>query len=128
MQEKAGIVITEAYFKEISKTHLAKEDREILQQLDEVVKKVTVALEKFRFAEAADTIYEFVWRSVADVYIEQVKERKDQNVALAVLRSVILNSLKLLHPFMPFVTEAIWQEFPNLSEKNLITAKWPESI
>jgi len=84
-------------------------------------------LEKFRFSEAADVIYHYMWDEVASSYIEQVKNRKDKEVALSVLRHVLLNGLKLLHPFMPFVTEAIWQEMPGLFEKQLITAKWPEA-
>ena len=126
LQEKAGMVFTEEYFQEISKTRLSKEDKQILSQLNTTIKKMTTLLEKFRFSEAADLIYHFLWHAVADEYIEQVKERKDQNVATSVLRSVLLNGLKLLHPFMPFVTEAIWGEFSNLKEKQLIVAKWPQ--
>lgn len=125
MQEKTNKEFSEEYFKTIAEDQLKAEDKEILSQLNETIKKMTSLLEKFRFSEAADTIYEFMWHTVADVYIEQVKNRKDLEIAVAVFRSVLLNGLKLLHPFMPFVTETIWQEFPNLAEKQLITAKWP---
>ena len=101
------------------------EDKKILKELGEVEKKMTSLLEKYRFAEAADTIYHFLWHTVADEYIEQVKKREDKGVALNGLRQVLLDSLKLLHPFMPFVTEAIWQEI-NPGEGMLIVAKWPE--
>lgn len=100
------------------------DDRKIIKELDGVVKKMTALLDKFRFAQAADTIYEFMWHSVADVYIEQVKAREDQEVALSVLRHVLLTGLKLLHPFMPFVTEAIWKEL-NPEGEMLMVAKWP---
>ncbi len=103
-----------------------KDDTEILKKLQMTTKKVTTLLDKFRFSEAADLIYQFVWHEVADVYIEQVKAREDQDVALPVLRRVLLDSLKLLHPFMPFVTEAIWQEL-NPEAGMLITAEWPAS-
>jgi valyl-tRNA synthetase len=101
------------------------EDKKILKELGEVEKKMTSLLEKYRFAEAADTIYHFLWHTVADEYIEQVKKREDKGVALNGLRQVLIDSLKLLHPFMPFVTEAIWQEI-NPGEGMLIVAKWPE--
>lgn len=110
---------------EIPNKGLQKEDKEILKELNAVVKKMTTLLEKFRFSQAADLIYEFMWHGVADVYIEKVKEREDQGVALSVLRHVLLNGLKLLHPFMPFVTEAIWQEI-NPYAGMLIVEPWPE--
>lgn len=105
---------------------LQKEDKKILKELDGVTKKMTTLLDKFRFAQAADLIYEFLWHSVADVYIEQVKAREDQEIALSVLRHVLLTGLKLLHPFMPFVTEAIWSEMPREHDEMLIVSKWPE--
>ncbi|MFZ2199830.1 MAG: valine--tRNA ligase, partial [Microgenomates group bacterium] len=101
-----------------------EQDKEIIKELNGAVKKVTTSLEKFRFAEAADTIYEFMWHTVADVYIEQIKGREDKEVALSVLREVLLTGLKLLHPFMPFVTEAIWKEI-NPEDGMLIVAEWP---
>jgi len=91
-----------------------------------VIKKMTELLDKFRFAEASDLIYHFLWHEVADLYIEQIKVREDQEVALSILRHVLLTGLKLLHPFMPFVTEAIWKEL-NPDEGMLIVAKWPSA-
>jgi valyl-tRNA synthetase len=67
-----------------------------------------------------------MWHKVADVYIEQVKNHEDQEIALSVLRHVLLTGLKLLHPFMPFVTEAIWKEI-NPESGMLIVAEWPAS-
>ncbi|EKD80546.1 MAG: Valine-tRNA ligase [uncultured bacterium] len=106
---------------------LAMEDKVMIKELNEKIKKITTQLEKYRFSEAADTIYEFMWHSVADVYIEQVKAGEDKTVALSVLRHVLLTGLKLLHPFMPFVTEAIWREMPKKHEEMLIVSKWPEA-
>lgn len=123
MQEKVNVK-SGVFSVESVKAKLQKEDKEILKNLNEVVKKMTTLLEKFRFSEAADTIYEFMWHTVADVYIEQVKDRADQEVALSVLREVLLTGLKLLHPFMPFVTESIWGEI-NPDGGMLITARWP---
>lgn len=125
------LMMTEIYGKEIpwytKEVKATAEDKEILKQLTQIVKRVTILLEKFRFSEAADTIYEFMWHTVADVYIEQVKNREDKDVALSVLRHVLLTGLKLLHPFMPFVTEAIWKEIPKKQEEMLIMSKWPEA-
>jgi valyl-tRNA synthetase len=123
MVEKNGI--TNLKFSNSQMEGLQKEDKAILKELDVIVKKMTSLLEKFRFSQAADLIYEFMWHKVADVYIEQVKERPDQEVALSVLRHVLLTGLKLLHPFMPFVTEAIWKEMPGKDDEMLIVSRWP---
>lgn len=104
---------------------LQKSDTEILKKLNETIKSVDELLEKFRFAEAGDTIYHFMWDEVAAKYLEEIKTREDLNVALPVLHQIILTGLKLLHPFMPFVTEAIWKEL-NPEGGMLIVAKWPE--
>lgn len=123
MQEKSGI--TNLKFLNSQMEGLQREDKEILKNLNLTIKKVDNLLEKFRFSEAAETIYHFMWDEVAAVYIEKIKEREDHEVALAVLRHVLLNGLKLLHPFMPFVTEAIWQEMPRQKNEMLIVTEWP---
>jgi len=105
---------------------LSDTDEVILSGLKSVIELVQDNLEKFRFADAADTIYQFVWKEVADKYIEQVKKREDKDVALAVLRYTLLTCLKLLHPFMPFVTEEIWKHVPKQSGNTLLVSeKWP---
>ncbi len=100
-----------------------EDDQWILKELDLTVTSVNSNLEKFRFAEAAEIIYEFVWHKFADIYIEKVKDRRE--AASGTLSQVLATSLKLLHPFMPFVTEAIWQE---LYSQNglLVSQRWPE--
>lgn len=106
-------------------------DDQILAQSEEVVKKVTAAIEKYRFGEASEVLYEFAWHQFADKYIEESKEKarlKDFST-LYTLRHTYLTILKLLHPFMPFVTEAIWSELKSLGNKPegmLMTARWPE--
>jgi len=105
---------------------LVEEDKKIVKEVEAVNKKITTLLEKFRFSEAADTIYHFLWHSVADRYIEQIKERENLGVALSVFREVFTNGLKLLHPFMPFVTEAVWRELPKNNMNMLIVSQWPE--
>ncbi len=83
------------------------DDRWIKRELKNTIKKVTRALDKYRFNEAAKEIYDFIWHKFADEYIEKSKDRREE--AQPTLELVLAGSLKLLHPFMPFVTEAIYQ-------------------
>ena len=110
------------------KVTIKADDAAILKRLSLTIKKVNSSLEKYRFADAAESAYHFVWHELADKYIEAIKDREDKNLALSILRHVYLNSLKLLHPFMPFVTEAIWQELSIIRKKDgyLITSSWPK--
>ncbi|MDP3245321.1 MAG: valine--tRNA ligase [bacterium] len=105
---------------------LKPEDKKILKDLDTVVKKMTKYLDKFEFHLAAETIYQFFWHNFCDKYLETIKQREDNNVVAQVLYKVLTDSLKLLHPFMPFVTEAVWQKLRKEKESMLITEKWPE--
>jgi len=102
-----------------------KDDLWILGELKSTTRKVTKALNKYRINEATEEIYDFIWHKFADVYIEKSKSRREE--AQKTLELLLAQSLILLHPFMPFVTEAIWQEgrdrfgFPLL-----ISASWPK--
>jgi len=111
-------------FKDLKDSVLSNADQEIVKELQEVINKVDSELEKFRFADAAETIYQFMWHSLADKYIEKVKEREDKDVALSVLQYAFITSLKLLHPFMPFVTEEIYQKMHGAGESIMIES-WP---
>lgn len=113
-------------FDSLQKKQCIKEDIAILKSLTAVMHTVDTNLEKFRFADAAEAIYQFMWHEVADNYIEHVKTRTDKDVALAVLIHVYITSLKLLHPFMPFVTEEIYQKMPGSGESIMIE-KWPNA-
>jgi valyl-tRNA synthetase len=101
----------------------------ILEELEKTSKMVTEGLEKFRFGDAAESVYEFMWHKFADVYIEKTKDRKGQ--AYPTLMTTLITALKLLHPFMPFVTEAVYQQLVaadeklNLENKLLISSSWP---
>jgi len=115
---------------QISKSKIRKNDKEMLKLLEKTVKSVNKNLEKYRFGQALEEIYQFFWHDFCDQYIESVKDRKEE--ALPVLLEVLITSLKLVHPFAPFVTEAIYQQFkkvlPNyrLTEPEaLIIAPWP---
>jgi len=125
------LMMSEQYKKEIVwyepiMPGLTESDKEILEKLKTTITTVDELLSKFRFAEAGDTIYHYMWDELAAIYLEEVKSREDLGVALPVLREIILTGLKLLHPFMPFVTEAVWKEMPKQNEEMLIVAKWPE--
>ncbi|CAN5151934.1 valine--tRNA ligase [soil metagenome] len=122
MREQWGKEVPE--FTTLTDSELQTEDHAVLQELQLVIGTVDQELEKFRFADAAEAIYQFMWHSLADNYIEQVKMRKDKDVALSVLQYVYTTSLKLLHPFMPFVTEEIYQKMPGHGESIMI-ASWP---
>lgn len=106
---------------------LKPEDKAICKDLKKTVASITRSIEKYHFGLAAEEIYRFIWHRLADQYVEAVKKRLKENdqTAFSVLCHVYLNSLKLLHPFMPFITEAIWQSFPRKYTKPLIVSKWP---
>lgn len=124
------LMMVEQYGKEIpkfsEKLALKPEDKEVLKNLDQLIKQVNDYLEKFRFADAGETIYQFMWHEIADIYIEQVKNREDKDVALSTLIYIHKTSLELLHPFMPFITEELWQKLPHL-EKSIMITKWPKT-
>lgn len=107
---------------------LRPEDKKIIEDLNLTIKDVTKSIEHYHFGFASEAIYEFLWHRFADEYIEYSKERikAGDKVVLVVLRYVYLNCLKLLHPFMPFITEAIWQIFPRKFNDPLIISKWPK--
>jgi len=107
---------------------LTKEDKEILKDLNRLVKETTKLIEKYRFDLAAEGIYHFLWHRFADEYLEysKVRIKEGDEIILAVLRHVYLNCLKLLHPFMPFVTEEIWQKFPKKTKDPIIISIWPK--
>ena len=96
----------------------------ILSALDEVRASVQQHLEQFRFAQALQELHEFVWHRLADEYLEAAKVNLGPGTN-AVLWHCLVTSLILLHPFMPFVTEAIWQRLPE-RQSALITAGWPK--
>ena len=102
----------------------SKEDKDILEKLENLTKTTDENIEKYKFGQALHDIYDFVWREFADKYIESAKTRDDEAVKETLAR-ILTTSLKLLHPFMPFVTEEIWSKA--FSDKELlITESWPK--
>jgi valyl-tRNA synthetase len=110
---------------------LELEDKWIVSKLNTLIREVNENLEKFELGIAATKIYDFIWDSYCDWYIELTKPRlngDDEAAKLGaqqVLLYVLIETLKLLHPFMPFITEAIWQALPH-EGKALMIEKYPE--
>jgi valyl-tRNA synthetase len=101
-----------------------KQDQQILKELKRVVDKTDKYLTNYRFDLAADLLYHFFWHKFCDKYIESAKDRREQ--AQPILLHVLSVSLKLLHPFMPFITEEIWQQLPiKKKKKSLASEAWP---
>lgn len=108
---------------------LSLEDKWILSRFNKLVKEVTDNLEKFELGIAVQKLYEFIWDVFCDWYIELAKIRLQQDgegkeTAKAVLVFVMSNILKLLHPFMSFITEEIWQTLPHEGE-SIMVSPWP---
>ena len=106
-------------------------DKWILSRYNQTVSDVTRNLERFELGEAGIAIYEFIWNEFCDWYIELSKARlynkedsRARQTAQSVLCYVLENTLKLLHPFMPFITEEIWQHIPHEGD-SIIVASWP---
>ena len=105
-------------------------DKWVLSKLNSLIADVTENLEKYELGVAVQKVYDFIWDTYCDWYIELTKARlysedsKRKQTAIQVLVYVLDQTLRLLHPFMPFITEQIWQSIPHEGEA-LIIAKWP---
>ena len=104
----------------LSKERVGKLDKKLVKEFDLLAKDVTLDMENYRFYIAAEKIYAYIWHRFADKIIE---ESKSLPISSETLYYVLENSLKLLHPFMPFITEEIWQE---MNKENLLMIEpWP---
>lgn len=124
--------IEEQYLKtEEMPTNLAYEDKWILAKLNDIIKEVTNNLEHYDMGVALQKIYDFIWNEFCDWYIEMVKPRlysencENKEACLWTLNKVLVNSLKLLHPVMPFMSEEIFMKLYH-EEESIMIAKWPE--
>ena len=112
-------------------TELTLEDKWVLSKYNTLVKEVTENLDKYELGVAVSKLYDFIWDVLCDWYIELCKIRLSSDNAqlkqnaCAVLTFVMGNTLKLLHPFMPFITEEIWQSLPHEGESIMVSA-WPK--
>ncbi len=97
------------------------DDKQIMERVKVVQDNVSSAIDQFRLHDAAQELYQFIWHEFADKYIESVKERRAE--AQPCLEYVYKESLKLLHPFMPFITEELYQKFED--GKSIMIEEWP---
>jgi len=118
----------------IQNSRLTTADKKILSALEKTIKSVNKDLESFRFGKAAHKLYDFFWHDFCDKYIEQAKIQISNGLpngrqdlkTIKILLYVLLTSLKLLHPFIPFITEEIYQKLPiKNKKKSLMIESWP---
>ena len=113
---------------QLSKLEIA--DKWVLSKLNTLIAEVTENLEKYELGVAVQKVYDFIWDTYCDWYIELTKARlysedaERKQTAIQVLVYVLDQVLRLLHPFMPFITEEIWQSLPHEGDA-LIVAQWP---
>ena len=115
----------------VSLADLTQADKWILSKMNRLTKDVTENIDKYELGIAVSKIYDFIWEEFCDWYIEMVKPRlyndedKTKAAALWTLKTVLINALKLLHPYMPFITEEIFCNVQN-EEESIMVSKWPE--
>ena len=114
-----------------SEPEITPADQKILAELDTTVKDVTADIDNYRFYLASEKIYHYIWHTFADIIIEGSKSAINGTDEVAkkstqhTLYRILTTSLKLLHPFMPFVTEEIWGSLPHKENKILMIEEWP---
>ena len=113
---------------QVKEEELTLADRWIRSRLARITAEINEALEQYKFYEAAERIYHFVWHEFCDWYIELVKPalKAGEKTTEAVLVETLDQILRLLHPFIPYITEEIWQHLPS-SGKSLVRASFPEA-
>jgi valyl-tRNA synthetase len=115
-----------------NKPSLIEKDEKILSDLKEIVRDITADIDNYRFYLASEKIYHYIWHTFADIIIEESKSALNGNDEVAkkstqyTLYEVLKISLKILHPFMPFVTEEIWDSLPHKDKQMLMIETWPE--
>ncbi|MBW2199395.1 MAG: valine--tRNA ligase [Deltaproteobacteria bacterium] len=121
-------------FNVLHQENLSLPDRWIISRLHRVTAKVSDALDNYRFNDAASALYKFVWHEFCDWYLEAIKPalygkkgKAQQEASVSVLWRVLKDTLVLLHPFIPFVTEEIWHKLPG-TEKSIMQATFPTAL
>lgn len=113
---------------------LTKRDEEILTELNQVIASATGHLENYRFHLAGEELYHYLWHIFADVIIEEMKPRlvgtdeSSMHAATWVLLQILATMLKILHPFIPFVSEELWGMTPRKDKGLLIVERWPTAL
>lgn len=113
------------------KPKLSVKDKQILQNLNKFTKEITKLMESFKFYRAAEKLYHYFWHTFADKIIEIQKQRlqskKERQASQYVLLEILKTNLKLLHPFLPFITEEIYQKLPlKNKKKSIMIENWPK--
>ncbi|HZK34823.1 MAG TPA: valine--tRNA ligase, partial [Bacillota bacterium] len=117
--------------KELKPGQLELSDRWIISRNNKLIREVIENLDKYELGLAAQKVYDFVWNEFCDWYIELVKPRlygtneEARTTALYTLVYVLSNTLKLLHPFMPFISEEIWQHLSESDDSSIMVSQWP---
>lgn len=111
--------------KEVSKLKAKTvQDKKMIKQMKSVLKSAEKDIKSYKFGQVSHAFYDFFWHDFCDVYIEHAKTREDAE-AKEILISVLIASLKLMHPFMPFITEEIYESLPVKARQLLMVEKWP---
>jgi valyl-tRNA synthetase len=124
---------TEDYAHDAS-TPLTPHDTQLLADLSTLTTDITKDIEGYRLYLAAEKLYHFVWHTFADTILEESKPRlagndeKEKASCQKMLYTTLTTSLSLLHPFMPFITEEIWQSLPHRDTDLLMVSPWPTKI
>lgn len=115
------------------KPQLEKEDEVLIEGAHKLAAEITQDIENYRFYLAAEKTYHYLWHTFADLILEESKsilsgnDEKKKRSKQYTLYTILIINLKLLHPFMPFVTEEIWSHLPEKETELLLVAKWPEN-
>jgi len=128
------VVMNTADYRPKSKITLSKKQAKNIKDLDNIIKEVTKLMDEFKFYYAAEKIYHYFWHKFCDNIIEESKKslseeatKKEREATQFMLLEVLSRSLKILHPFMPFITEEIYQQLPVKDKKKLLMIEgWPK--
>ena len=112
--------------KEIKLDNLKPEDKWILTKFEKMLHTTKKFMDKYQFNNASSVIYDFVWTSFCDSYIEMAKYSLSDDATKSTLCYILTNILKLLHPFMPYVTEEIYQMLPIKEEESIMISNYPK--
>lgn len=104
---------------------LTEIDKWILTKTNKTIKEITENMDKYEFNNVGNTLYKYIWEDFCDNYIELSKNNLEKNTTKTVLLEVLTNIIKMLHPFMPYVTEEIYQMLPVKDQESIVISKYP---
>jgi valyl-tRNA synthetase len=105
--------------------NLTEIDKWILTKNNKTIKEITENMDKYEFNNVGNTLYKYIWEDFCDNYIELSKNNLEKNTTKTVLLEVLTNIIKMLHPFMPYVTEEIYQMLPVKDQESIVISKYP---